>query len=141
MKTIKPLKDALKDEDITVRKYAELSLKRKDDKKCNLFEKFDKELQKSDGRIRKNPIKSGFSYYSPQKVFLYTFVNEHYKISFWVYTGKEKIGGVKNHKTNPTWGSFNAYNETEILKALKIAENSLKLIRLETGEKLENKEE
>ena len=141
MKTIKPLKDALKDEDITVRKYAELSLKRKDDKKCNLFEKFDKELQKIDGRIRKNPIKSGFSYYSPQKVFLYAFVNEHYKISFWVYTGKEKIGGVKNHKTNPTWGSFNAYNETEILKALKIAENSLKLIRLETGEKLENKEE
>lgn len=135
-KTIKPLKNALKDKTQIVPKYAKMSLKRKEDKIKNLFKQFDTELMKHDDEIRKNKIKSGFSYSSPQRVFLTTLLYNPHKVIFWTFIDNQNINDVKKHKNDPRWATYMAHNEKEFIRALEIIKKSLELMRLETGENL-----
>ncbi|MDO9044337.1 MAG: HEAT repeat domain-containing protein [Methanobacteriaceae archaeon] len=95
-----------------------------------LFETFDKELKKIDSKITSKTIKDGFSYYSPERVFIYAISYSSQKIRLDMYTGKGEIKGVeKRSKIVKKWGVFELENEKqipEIIEAVKISYKRMK---------------
>lgn len=96
----------------------------------NLYEKFDTSVKKINDKIWTKQIKSGFSYYSPEKVFMYSNFYNPTKIRLELFTGKGEIKNIeKRSKVVKKWGIFELENEKQlpdILEAVKISFNHMR---------------
>ncbi len=128
-KGVKPLQNALKDQNEKVKDEASKSLKLIETKTKELYETFDNSVLKIDTEINKHPLKQGFSYFSPKRAFLYANTYSPYKLSLWVYIGKENFNGIKRQKADPRWGTLFLEREEQLPEALKIVTNSYELIK------------
>lgn len=100
------------------------------EKISGLFEKFDTSIKKIDDKIWSKQIKNGFSYYCPEKVFMYAMFFYEDKIKFDIFTGKHDIKGVeKNSKVQKKWGSFWLETEEQLPELIEVSGTSFKRIK------------
>lgn len=100
------------------------------DKIKDLFEKFDSGIKKLDSHIWTKLIKDGFSYYSPERVFIYVLLYNPDKIRMEIFTGKGEIKGVeKKYKNVKNWGIYEFEKEEQIPELLEAAKISFKRIK------------
>jgi len=97
----------------------------------NLFQRFDKEVRSINEEIWSKVAKTTVTYYSPERVFLYTYFQQR-AITFDLFTKGEKIDGVKNYdpsKGGAKWGGINLDNEKDLPKVLEAVKRSYQLIK------------
>ncbi len=96
-----------------------------------LFKAFDEQAKNINDEIWRKAAKTVVTYYSPERVFLYTHFRR-WGISFDLFTRGEKIEGVKNYdqaKGGAKWGEINLRNEKDLAKVLDAARTSYRLIK------------
>jgi hypothetical protein len=100
------------------------------DKIKDLIEKFDVGVKKLDDHIWTKQIQQGFSYYSPERVFIYINLHNPGKIRFDVFTGKGEIKGIeKRSKVVKKWGIYELENEEQLHELLEAAKTSFQRIK------------
>ena len=96
-----------------------------------LFERFDKEVKSINDEIWSKVAKTTVTYYSPERVFIYTNFRQRF-ISFDLFTKGEKIEGVMTYdptKGGAKWGGINLKNEKDFPKVLDAVKTSYHFIR------------
>lgn len=97
----------------------------------NLFQSFDREVKSINDEIWSKVAKTTVTYYSPERVFVYTYFRQQ-AITFDLFTRGERIDGVKNYspsKGGAKWGCINLDNEKELPKVLEAVKRSYQLIK------------
>lgn len=97
----------------------------------NLFQVLDREIKRIDEEIWSKVAKTTVTYYSPERVFLYTYFHQR-SITFDLFTKGEKIEGVKNYdpsKGGAKWGGINLDNGKDLPKVLEAVKRSYQLIK------------
>lgn len=97
----------------------------------NLFQRFDREVKSINDEIWLKIAKTTVTYYSPEKVFIYTNFRQRF-ISFDLFTRGEKIDGVKNYdpsKGGAKWGGIDLKNDEDLPKVLEALRVSYQLIK------------
>jgi hypothetical protein len=96
-----------------------------------LYQRFDIEVKSMNDEIWSKVAKTAVSYYSPERVFVYTFFRQQ-SINFDLFTRGEKIEGVQNYelaKGGAKWGKIKLKNEKELPKVLAAVGRSYVLIK------------
>ncbi|MBM4241369.1 MAG: hypothetical protein FJ150_06895 [Euryarchaeota archaeon] len=97
----------------------------------DLFETFNKEIKSVNDEIWSKVGKRSVTYYSPERVFIYSYFFMPDKIRFNLFTGKGNIDGVdKRLKALPKWGVVILESEEEIPKVVEAAKKSYERIKL-----------
>ena len=97
----------------------------------NLFQRLDKDIKGINDEIWAKVTKSTVTYYSPERVFLYTWFRQR-GISFDLFTGGQKVEGVHNYdqaKGGAKWGWIRMKDEEDLPKVFKAVEVSYQLIK------------
>lgn len=98
----------------------------------DLLESFDKKVKKIDDKIWSKMGKIHVSYYSPERVFIYT-IPQADKITLWIFVGNGNIPGVdkklKAKAMKEKWGVITLRNEEELPEVIKAVERSYELIK------------
>ncbi|MFU2192203.1 MAG: HEAT repeat domain-containing protein [Methanobacterium sp.] len=115
------------DTDKKTKEEAEIALKKMRDSINTLFESFTNQIKKIDDNIHINKIKHGYSYYTPKRVFLYSWPGYYYKIGFWLYTNNEPFENVVKHPSKPDWGTLYLEREEDLPKTMEIIKRSFEL--------------
>lgn len=104
-------------------------IEERDFSKYDLLEKFDEKVKGINDEIWSKHIKSGLSFYSPERVFMYAIPLKD-RVSLWVFVGKGEIPGVdKRFKTKTQWGIAEIKTENDIKKiidSIKISHKNIK---------------
>ena len=96
-----------------------------------LFQSFDREVKSINDDIWSKVAKTAVSYYSPERVFLYTYFRQR-TIRFELFTRGEIIDGVKNFdpsKGGAKWGVIYLKTDKELSKVLEAVKSSYRLIK------------
>jgi len=98
----------------------------------SLFQRFDREVKSINDEIWSKVAKTTVTYYSPERVFLYTYFRKGL-VTFDLFTKGENIEGVKNYhdavKGEARWGWINLENEKDISRVLEAVKRSYHLIK------------
>lgn len=95
----------------------------------DLLKKIDKKITDIHDNIWSKTIKSGLSFYSPERVFLYA-IPQKDKITLWMFIGKGEIKNVeKRLKSKPKWGVMEIKNEKELDSAIEPIKKSFNNIK------------
>jgi len=97
----------------------------------NLFQRFDRGVKNISDEIWSKVAKTTVSYYSPERVFLYTYFRQR-AISFDLFTRGEKIDGVHNYdpsKGGAKWGWMRLDDDKDLPKVLEAVKRSYQLIK------------
>lgn len=97
----------------------------------NLFRSFDKEVKNINDEIWSKVAKTTVAYYSPERVFLYTYFRQR-SIRFDLFTRGERINGVKNFdpsKGGAKWGVIKLNSDKELPQVLEAVKKSYQLIK------------
>jgi len=98
----------------------------------NLFQRFDKEVRSINEEIWSRVAKTTVTYYSPERVFIYTWFRQR-SITFDLFTRGEVIDGVKKQsdpaKGGAKWGWINLQNDKDFPKVLEAVKRSYQLIK------------
>ncbi|NQS98441.1 MAG: hypothetical protein HQ591_08310 [candidate division Zixibacteria bacterium] len=106
-------------------------MKKVKDNTRNLFQRFDKAVKSISDEIWSKVGKSTVSYYSPERVFLYTNFRQK-SIRFDIFTRGETIDDVSNYdfdKGGEKWGQISLATDEELLKVLEAVKRSYQLIK------------
>jgi hypothetical protein len=95
-----------------------------------LYQVLDEKIKSINDEIWSKIAKTTISYYSPERVFLYTWFRKN-SIAFDIYTGGEIIEGVKTYPSEKVfkWGSIKLRNKSDIPKVLTAIKKSYNLIK------------
>lgn len=96
-----------------------------------LFQRFDAQIKSIDEEIWPKVAKTTVTYYSPERVFLYTYFQKN-AIEFDLFTGGKAIRGVKNFdlsKGGAKWGVIYLRHDKEVPDVLEAAKNSYQFIK------------
>ena len=113
--------------DIKVREECNKVLKKFKNPIEILFNTFDSELKNIDDKIISKTKQAGFSYFTPDNVFIAAYLNNPKKIRLHTYIGNKSIPDVKRLKGSPQWGIFILEREEDLQKALDIAKTSFEM--------------
>ena len=98
----------------------------------NLFQRFDREVKSIDEGIWSKVAKTTVTYYSPERVFLYTYFKKR-EVEFQLFTRGEKIEGVGSFDLSKAggakWGHICLKSDEElpkVLDAIKISYQHIK---------------
>lgn len=99
----------------------------------NLFQSFDKEVKNIDEKIWLKIGKTAVTYYSPERVFVYTWFRKR-SITLDLFTKGGEIKGVKNYGPSrdgapSRWGSISLTNESDLPKVLDAVRMSYEFIK------------
>lgn len=97
----------------------------------NLFESFDREVKSINDEIWSKVAKTTVTFYSPERVFIYTYFHQR-RIVFELFTKGEKIDGVKNYdptKGGAKWGWINLQSDKDLPRVLEAIKGSYQLIK------------
>ncbi len=104
------------------------------DKVKILFQQFDKQVKNISDEIWSKVGKTSLTYYSPERVFVYTSFRKQ-SISFDLFTRGEKIEGVKSYdptKGGAKWGWISLQDEQDLPKVVEVVKRSYELIKKAT---------
>jgi len=96
-----------------------------------LFQRFDEQIKSIDEEIWSKVAKTTVTYYSPERVFLYTYFRKN-AVEFDLFTAGKTIKGVKNYdpsKAGAKWGGIYLKHDKELSNVLEAAKNSYHLIK------------
>lgn len=103
----------------------------------NLFQNFDREVRSINDEIWSKVAKTTITYYSPERVFLYTYFRQR-SITLDLFTSGKEIDGVTNYdptrggakwKGGAKWGWMNFQNDKDLSKVLDAVRASYQLIK------------
>jgi len=96
-----------------------------------IFQRFDKEIKNISDEIWSKVAKTTVAYYSPERVFLYTYFRQR-TIRFELFTRGQVIEGVRNFSPDgggAKWGIIYVKNEQELPDVLEAVKSSYRLIK------------
>ncbi|MDZ4171261.1 MAG: HEAT repeat domain-containing protein [Methanobacteriaceae archaeon] len=134
-RALKPLEIAQNDSDEKVRDESIKALNELIGNVKKLFETFDSEVKKIDDKIFANPLQDGFSYYSPERVFLSAYLYNPKNIRLYLYIGNEKIQGIQRMKGDPNWGVIVLERNYDLPTALSAAKKAYELMKIKISKK------
>lgn len=92
----------------------------------DLLKKFDEKVKTINENIFSKITKKGLSFYSPERVFMYSYVHRD-KITLHMFVGRGEISGIdKRLKTKPKWGVAEIKSENDINKIIEATKISHK---------------
>jgi len=100
----------------------------------SIFEDLDKKVKSIDDNIYRKIAKSAITYYSPERVFAYTYLQKN-RIKIDIFTGGESIVGVKNFtpeepkKGGSKWGQIYLSKKEDLKKGMEAMEKGYSLIK------------
>jgi len=104
---------------------------RVNDSTRQLFQRFDEQVRSIDEEVRSKVAKTTISYYSPKRVFVFTYFRKN-AIRIELFTGGKDIEGVKNidhSQGGAKWGVIYLRHDKELPNVLEAVKTSYQFIK------------